>query len=73
MSYNIDREREVTWLSASADAQIFYGENEQGTTAYVFDEQYGFINLHSKELLFEYHALDKNKDVLGIDKTEMGV
>ena len=73
MSYNLDNMREVTWLSASRDAKIFYGDDDDGRTCYVYDAEFGFVNLHSKELLLEFHALDKNKDYLNFDKAEMGV
>lgn len=42
-------------------------------TCFVHDEKFGVINLHSKEQLLEYHALDKNKDCLGFEKVEFGV
>ena len=73
MSYNLDRMREITWLSASKEAQIFYGDGDDGRACYVYDAEFGFVELHSKELLLEYHALDKNKDFLHFKQAEMGV
>ena len=57
MSYDLDRDREVTWLGAEKNSTIFYGSGGQ---CYVQDEKLGIINLHTKELLLEFHALDKN-------------
>ena len=73
MSYNLVKMREVTWLSASRDARIFYGDDDGGRACYVYDAEFGFVNLHSKELLLEYHALDKNKVFLNFEQVEMGV
>ena len=70
MSYNLDKDREVTWIGASLNSQIFYGSKGQ---CYVYDEQLGIINLHSKEALLEYHVLDKNIDCLAFDKVDFGV
>ena len=61
MSYNLDKDRDHTWIGASLNSQIFYGSKGQ---CYVYDEQLGIINLHSKESLLEYHVLDKNIDCL---------
>ena len=73
MSYDLDKMREVTWLSASRDAKIFYGDSDDGLSCYVYDADLGFVDLHSKELLLEYHALDKNRDHLHLEQVEMGV
>ena len=70
MSYNLDKDREVTWIGASRDAQIFYGTSGN---CYVQDETLGIINLHTKEQMLEFHALDKNKDSLDLGKVEFGV
>ena len=70
MSYDLDRDREVTWLGAERDSKIFYGTTGQ---CYVQDEKLGIINLHSKEQLLEFHALDKNADCMALDKVDFGV
>lgn len=69
MSYDLDRDREVTWIGASSDSCIFYGQSGQ---CFVQDEQLGIINLHSKQQLLEYHALDKNANSLDIELAEFG-
>ena len=73
MSYNLETMQEITWLSVSRDAKIFYGNADLGRACYVYDADFGFVELHNKELLLEYHALDKNKDHLGFEQAEMGV
>ena len=70
MSYNLDNDREVTWIGASTNSQIFYGSSGD---CYVHDEELGIINLHSKEQMLEYHARDKNQNFLAFDKVEFGV
>ena len=73
MSYNLDKDREVTWLSASRDAKIFFGHSAQGTACYVYDSEFGVINLHSKEIQYEFHTLDKNRNALHLDYVKYGV
>lgn len=45
MMYNLDKEREVTFVGAGKNAQIFYSENQ----VYVWDEYLGIINLFDKQ------------------------
>ena len=71
MSYNLDKDREVTWIGANQESQIFYGAS--GNSCFVQDEEFGIIDLHTKEQPLEYHALDKNKDCMEMDKVDFGV
>ena len=47
MSYNLDKDREVTWIGATRDSKIFYGTG--GQSCFVQDEEFGIIDLHTKE------------------------
>ena len=70
MSYDLDNDREVTFICAERNSQIFYDSNGQ---CYVQDEKLGILNLHSKEHMLEFHALDKNKDYMALENVDFGV
>ena len=73
LSYNLDEDREVSYIGASKDARIFYGSMGNLSECYIRDEQLGILNLHTKKQLLEYHTLDKNRNFLNFDLVEYGV
>ena len=46
MSYDLDQDREVTWIGASSKSSFFYGNMGD---CYVWDTELGIINLTTKE------------------------
>ena len=53
ISYNLDLDREITWMSADKDAEIFFDRRGE---CLVLDPQKGITTLHSRQNLFEYHV-----------------
>ena len=46
MSYDLDRDRETTWIGASRNSSFFYGSMGE---CFVWDAELGIINLITKE------------------------
>lgn len=61
LQYILDVDEEVTWISASDDAQIFYNSNFDFMLA---DPQMGIVNLETKEVLHEYHVKQRQAEEL---------
>lgn len=57
MQYILDTNKELNWLKASKDAEVFFDDQ---TNFNVVDPDMGVINLKTKEVLLEYHVRRAN-------------
>lgn len=58
LSYNLDLDREVTWLTASEESRLCFSATDE---CLVFDPNFGLIELHRKRMLLEYHLCERSE------------
>ena len=63
LSYNVETEREISWMASTRDCDLFY---DQSGECMVLDSENGITGLNTKFSLFEYHVADRNEGCLDL-------